>query len=166
MNNEIKKGKFNVIDALIILLVLACIFAVAYRAVDGSSATDNLKEYTLNIKIEDIRGTSLNYFIANDSVRLASSNEYIGVFNSISSDFPAIGAYNENGESIFYPELEGNSVYNEERRMAFGHITVKGIMTDDGFLLNGTKFITLNSELEIVTEHVSAKVKIIGINEK
>lgn len=166
MNNETRKGKFNVIDALIILLVAACIIGVVYRAVDGSATVNAYNEYTLNIEIEDIRGSSLNYFVENDSVRLASTNEYIGIFNSISSDFPAIGAYNENGEYLFYPELEGDTIYNEERRMATGHITVRGTLTEGGFLLNGTHYITLNSELDIVTEHVMARVKIIGINEK
>lgn len=165
---ENKKVRFNAIDALIILLVIALLVGIAYRAVvyDENAEDAKLKEYTVYFKVESIRNTARQYFVAGDIVRMKSTNQTIGVFDSVVQHDPAVGAYNDKGGQIFYPEIENPDIYNDTNCFVIGYITVKGEMTDSGFLLNGDTYISSNSDLEIVTDHIETTIKIISITEK
>lgn len=163
-----KKVRFNAIDALIILLVLAILAGAAYRMVvyDENAKEAKLKEYTVYFKVESIRNTARQYFVAGDVVRMKSTNQKIGVFDSIVQHDPAVGAYNDMGGQIFYPEIDNPDIYNDTNCFVIGYITVKGEMTSGGFLLNGDTYITSNSDLDIVTDHIETTIKIISITEK
>ena len=166
MYNNVNKGKFNVIDALLILLAILCVFGVALRAYNDSRADSKyLAEYRIYFKIDDIRSTSLKYFVAGDVVRLKSSGETVGKLDAIVQHVPAVGDYTENGAEIFYPSKDGG-IYSPTRYNLVGYITVRGEQTDKGFLLGGTTYITSGSELEIVTDKVQTTIKILSIDEK
>ncbi len=166
--NKTKKAKFNAIDGIIILLVLACIASLAYKAfvIGEIENGTGLSEYRVYFKIDDIKSTSADYFLAGDIVRVKSSEKVMGVLDGIVQHIPAVGAYNENGEEIFYPDLNNSTIYDETRYSLVGYITVKGEMTESGFLLNGESYIAPNSIIEIVTDKVESSIRIISINEK
>lgn len=167
MNGE-KKNRFNIIDAIIVALVLVCILSVVFRSFELkklSSGVD-LEEYTLYFKVDNIRSSSLEYFISGDSVRIKSSNKVLGIFEEIIQHVPAVGAYNDNGGEVFYPELEGDDPFEETRYSVFGSISVMGKMTDSGFFLGGEIYLAPNGVLSVVTEHLETQIKITSIVEK
>lgn len=168
MNENAKKDRFNSIDALIILLVIVMLVSVVYRAVvnDGNTIDMGLKEYRVYFTVDDIRSTSLKYFVAGDTVRIKSTNAKMGTLDGIVQHVPAVGAYNDNGAEVFYPELKDQTIYDDTRYSVIGYITVKGEMTSNGFLLSGTTSLTSNSVLRIVTDHIETDIRIISINEK
>ena len=162
------KAKFNAIDALIILLVLTLLAGAAYRMVvyDENANNAKLKEYRVYFKVESIRNTARQYFVAGDIVRIKSTNQTMGTFDSIVQHDPAVGAYNDMGGQVFYPEIENPDIYNDTNCFVIGYITVKGEMTNNGFLLNGDTYISTNSDLDIITDHIETTIKIISITEK
>ena len=174
MNNENKnqntndsyRRRFNVIDAVIVILVILCIVSVIYRFdfIDGIGVSDNNEEYQLYFEIENIRNTSVDFLVSGDTVRNSKTNDKIGVLDEILLTTPALAAYNKNGEEIFYPEI---SEENEETRYyVTGYITVSGRMTENGFLLNGSTYIAANSELAVATENIETTIKVLEINKK
>ena len=166
ISNNGKKVKFNATDVLIILLILACIASVCYKAFFAESLApeSDLSEYRIYFKIDDIKSTSLAYFVPGDNVRLTSSDEKVGMLEGIVQSLLAVGAYNDNGEEVFYPSIDKSN--DETRYSVYGNITVKGKMTDGGFLLGGERYIAPNSTLAIITEHIETEIKIISIIEK
>lgn len=169
MNGEVKKkGKFNAIDAFIILLVIACILSVVYRylMLEEISVDATLKEYVIHFKVGEVSGTSLKYFKAGDTFRIKSSEMRLGTLDGIQQHVPAVGAYNKNGSKIYYPQLEDETIYNTSYYSAVGYVTVKGKMTDEGFLLNGSLYLTANDELQVVSEHIETTIKVVSITEK
>ena len=166
MNSESKNTKFNIMDALIIILVLACICTVIFRALDIKKVTsaEELDEYVVHFKVDNIRSSSLQYFVEGDTVRIKSTNKVLGTLDEIVQHVPAVGAYNDNGEEVFYPSIDKSN--DETRYSVYGNITVKGKMTDGGFLLGGERYIAPNSTLAIITEHIETEIKIISIIEK
>lgn len=167
-NENTKKGKFNAIDAFIIFLVIVCLISIVYRAitVDSDAVNASLKEYRIYFKIDDIRSSSLPYFVTGDTIRLKTNNSTLGVLDGIVQHVPAVGAYNENGGEVLYPELEKHTIYNDTRYSLVGYITVRGEMTEQGFLLNGGTYISSNSVLSVVSEHIETNIRIISISEK
>ncbi len=168
MSENKNKGRFNVIDIFLILLALLCVFSIAYRAlnVDARIKSTELKEYRVYFKVDDIRSSSLPYFVAGDTVRIKQNNKTFGKLDGIVQYVPAVGAYNENGGEVFYPNIEKPTLYNDTRYSVVGYITVKGEMTSSGFSLNGEQYISSNSTLEIVTERIQTTIRIISITEK
>lgn len=165
-NDNTKKGKFNAIDALLILLAILCIFGVAYRTyTEIRTNSDNLAEYRIYFEVDEISSASLKYFTAGDIVRVKSTGNEIGVLDAIVQHVPAVGGYNENGGEIFYPEKDGG-IYSPTRYSIVGYITVKGEKAKNGFLLGGETYISSGSTMEIVTDKVQTTIKILSIDEK
>ena len=165
-NNNEKKGKFNAIDALLILLAILCVFGVAFRAYSESKSNSaNLAEYRKYFKIDDISSASLKYFTAGDIVRVKSTGATFGKLDAIVQHVPAVGVYNENGAEIFYPETDGG-IYAPTRYSVVGYITVRGEQTKNGFLLGGETYVASGSEMEIVTDKIQTTIKILSIDEK
>ena len=163
---RIKKSKFNIVDFLIILFCILCLLGIVIRAMNtGLDMKDNgFEEYTVYFKIEDISSDSVDYFIHGDTVRLKSNNKMIGTLEEIVQYVPAVGAYNESGREIFYPETDADG--EPTRYSLVGYMTVRGKMTDKGFALESGVYIAANGTLQIVTEHVETTIKIIDLNLK
>ncbi|MBR2432016.1 MAG: hypothetical protein IKB23_03780, partial [Clostridia bacterium] len=145
MNNDNKNVKvndsrrrFNVMDAIIVILVLLCIVSIIYRFdfIDGIGVSDNSEEYRIYFEIEDIRNTSVASLVPGDTVRNAKTNEKIGVFDEIVQNIPALATYNNDGKEIYFPPENAENKYDETRYYVTGYITVSGRMTENGFLLN------------------------------
>ena len=169
MKNDNKiTSKFNIMDAIIIVLILACLTSIIFRAmnIDDIRKGTDLEEYRVYFKIDDIKSTSVDYFISGDTVRLKTGNVVLGTLEGIVQNIPAVGAYNENGQEIFYPDFSDQTVSNDTRYSVSGNIIVKGKMTDNGFLLGGDTYLMPNTELSIVTEHIDVSVKVISITPK
>ena len=169
MNTEKSKAyKFNIMDTLIVVLLIICLISVFLRAFEIKNVTSGvgLEEYTINFKVENIRSSSLEYFVSGDSVRIKQSNKILGTLEGVAQHLPAVGAYTDDGREVFYPDIESEELKNETRYSLVGSITVRGKMTDGGFLLNGDTYLAPNSVLHVVTEHVETDIKIIGIFEK
>lgn len=166
-NENTKKGRFNAIDAFIILLAIACIVTVAYRFVstDESLASNNYKEYNVKFAIDSVRASAYPYLVTGDTVRLKSNGKTLGTLSGMNLHIPAVGAYNENGAEVLYPDIANPTYLNDTRYYSVGYITVKGEMTQAGLLVGGV-YVVPNSSLAVVTEHIETTVRIISIDEK
>lgn len=166
-NNQ-NKPKFNAIDAVVIILIIACIAGVLYNAFFGNGYKNdpNLEEYRIYFKIDDIKSTSADYFVPGDTVVIKSSGKTLGMLDEIVQRIPAVGAYNANGGEVLYPNVENATIYDATRYLLVGSISVRGIMTETGFLLNGESYIAPNSEFTICTKFIEANIRIISISGK
>lgn len=161
-----RKSRFNVMDAFIILIILLCIASLVYRygLIDRIGVSNNLEEYQIQFKIENISSNSKNAIIEGDVITLTGTDEKIGTMDKLTSTTPAIAMYADKDTPVFYPEDTDNP--GNTRYEVNGSISVKGMMSDKGFMLNGKTYVAPNSELKISTEHIETTVKIIGINAK
>ncbi len=162
MSNENgKKRRFNVVDAVIILLIIACVAGVAYRTFTLKSVDDNALEYKLYFEIEDIGSESVNYFKIGDAFRTGSGTTVLGTLESFSVNGSAVGAYNDSGKPVYYPADDVLGGY--ARINVGGCISVMGEMTSRGLLVGGALYISPNCTLELVSEHISVTVKVTNI---
>ena len=165
--NESPRRRFNVMDAIIILLVIFCIASIVYRMdiIDGAGVSNTNEEYRLYFEIEDIRSSSISSLVIGDTVKVSSTGEMVGRFDEIVQNIPALATYNDSGAAVYYPPENEENKYDETRYYVTGYITVSGRMTENGFLLNGNTYIASNSELQIATEHIETTIKVINIIE-
>ena len=157
------KTRFNVIDVLIILLALACVIGLVLRFgnVGGLSSAENLKTFDVYFSVSNIAYTSEDAFVQGDTVRLAESGAVLGEFAGLESILPAeFLARDENGNliAVNYPE--------STRIDVTGRIVSHGVMSDNGYLLNGTTYIAAGTEYVVQSEHMDFVLKITNIVEK
>ena len=157
------KTRFNVIDVLIILIALACVVGLVLRFgnVGGLSTTENLKAFDVYFSVSNIAYTSEDAFVQGDTVRLADSGAVLGEFAGLESILPAeFLARDESGNliAVNYPE--------STRIDVTGRIVSHGVMSDNGYLLNGTTYIAAGTEYVVQSEHMDFVLKITNIVEK
>jgi len=151
------KTKFNVVDVIVIVLIIACIggIYVRYNLIDKIGISSQLKSYEITFNSSDLRYTSLIAFQKDATVINRSTGEKIGIFKEIETTSPSsVYVTNSDGtmEKVYYPENTKIDVK--------GKIIVKGIMTDNGFLLDGNYYLANGSVLDISTEKLDITITV------
>ena len=164
-----KKAHFNVIDALIILLVLLIAVGMFFRAriVERLWADTQSSDYVISFSIDDIRYTTPTYINVGDKVYFADSGEYLGEFISESDN---VNALNIAPASKYFTDSNGNVVEvfypdGESRVDAKGRIQCKGYYSKDGgFSIDGRQYLAPGQSINVKTELVSVTINIMSID--
>lgn len=153
------KLRFNVIDVLIVVLVLACIAGIILRfsVLDGMWNTQKLDEYYITFTASNLSYDQLQSIVQaadpdNDGVNwvyFADSNTKLGHLTS---------TLNQNEEKLLF-EVDGTPIYvdypdtepDENKKWTVtGTVLCLGTYSEiKGFLLNGNQYIGANSEFDV-----------------
>ena len=164
-----KKAHFNVMDALIILLVLAVAVGMFFRGriVEKIWEQTQSAGYVVSFSIEDIKYTTPNYIDVGDKVYFADNGELLGEFMSESDNVNALNItpaskyfYDSNGNvvEVFYPD-------GESRVDAKGRILCDGYYNSDGgFSVDGRHYLAPGQSISVRTELVSVTINIMSID--
>ena len=155
--------RLNVIDLLIVLIVLACAVGLVVRFgnVGKMGAEESLRTYDIYFTVSNIAYTAEAAFVSGDTVTLADSGVVLGEFVALESILPAeFLSRDANGNliSVRYPE--------STRIDVTGRITAHGVMSENGFLVNGTTYVASGAEYSVQSEHMDFILKITSIVEK
>lgn len=179
MKNKIKKEKtggekvrrfprFYVLDAVIILLIVAVILGIYFRysIFDMFGNSRNQVDVEVSFSIKNIKDTTSHYIDIGDSVYVKGEGTQMGVLlaSDDNSDMPlgniapASATFVKNGEVI-------NVNYPSETRIdAEGRLLCKGIFAQDGaFMLNGDQYLSAGQVLTVCTEKVTVEITVLNI---
>ena len=83
-----KKAKFNLLDALIIILMLALIGAVIYGLFGGfrNTESEGPSEFTFDVKISNVKETALSLIAEGMAVKDSVTGEAIGTIVSVRAE--------------------------------------------------------------------------------
>ena len=153
------KYKFNVLDALIIILVILCIVGVYFRSNIESwiAPKKELDEFKITVVVEKIKSTSNQYLSMGEKIYLQSGVE-LGTIESFSS-VPAKTYVNDaTGKSIEVNYPEGTYI----------DVTVvincRGTLNEDGFYVNGTQSLSPGSTVNARTEIMDFSFTVVSID--
>ena len=161
------KAHFNVIDAVVILLVIAIGLGIFFRAriVDKLWAESKMGDYVISFSIEDIRYSTPTYMNVGDEVYFADG-ELLGELISESDNVNALNITpaakyfadnNGNMVEVFYPD-------SESRVDVKGKIQCQGYYDEDGgFSIDGRHYIAPSQNIDVKTELVSVSINIMSI---
>lgn len=169
MSVKKNNGRFsiNAFDVFVIILVLALIATIVYKAVDviNIGSVSDKKDYTVVFYAQDEYNTLENYLKNGDNVYLCDSGIYIGtieyymgedvLYENIESDSSEAGSQAPTGEyykTNYYGRIKlCKDAYDNEN----GYITVEGFNIAKGAVL---RVRTDKTEFEIkVTDILAAK---------
>lgn len=165
--------KFHILDAVIIILVIAIIAGVYFRysVVDMLGNLKNQSDANVTFLVENIKDTTELYIKIDDAVYFKADGNKFGTVMEIaensdrplnitpaSETFFVKDGVTENGTSITvnYP--------SETRINAEGKIRCKGVFAPDGsFMLNGSTYLCAGQKYVVCTEKVTLEITVIGV---
>ena len=164
-----KNAHFNVIDAFIIIVLIAAVLGIYLRFnfVDHITSNEQLEKYNVSFSVENIRYTTPTYVNVGDKVYFDDTGELFGVLIS-ESDNQSV--FNIAPASEFFVDSNGSAVEvfypdEESRISAKGRIECDGMYTEDGgFCAYGTRYIAPGQVIKIRTELVTLNVTVTSID--
>ncbi len=162
------KAHFNVIDAIIILLVIAIAAGIFFRSyiIEKLWATSKSDNYVISFSIEDIRYTTPTYMNVGDKVYFSDNGELLGTLLSESDN---VNALNITPASKYFTDSNGNIVVvfypdGESRVDVKGRIECVGYYGEDGgFSVDGRHYLAPGQSISVRTELVSVTINIMSI---
>ncbi len=168
--DKVKKApRFGVLDAVIILLVIAAVLGIyfRYQLMDWITNTRNMGEYNVTFAIDDIRYTTPNYLNIGDEIYFANSGEHLGTLieesdnasNSALIIQPSSETFYIDGvaHDIPYPNLESRVDVKGRLRCTASY------SEDGGLLINGSTYIAPGQTISSKTEWVTVNLRILAI---
>ena len=164
---ERRSPRFHILDAVIVILVIAIIAGVYFRysVFDMLGNLKNQSEAQVTFSVKNIKDTTELYIKINDEVYFKSDGNKFGTVMEIAENSdrplnitPAYEDFYEDGNAITvnYP--------SETRINAEGKIKCKGIFGQDGsFMLNGSTYLSAGQKYVVCTEKVTLEVTIVSI---
>lgn len=154
-----RKTRFNSIDLLIIILLIGCAVALIMRfqLIDTIKSASGGQKAQISFYLSDIRETSEDYFADGDKFFVAGTNDDFGTLKSGFVFTPA---------EVFVETVDGK--YNKSssvtgRSDMRASVIASGTFSDEGFLLNNTKYIAAGSTLSISSDKIEVTVLITDI---
>ena len=150
------------VDAVIVVLVLAAIVGIAirYNLIGEIGINQGLEDYEIHFSVSDIRYTSSDAFVEGDTVSLSANGAHIGTMAGLTSILP-VSAYAVDGSGnvlqIHYPE--------STRIDVTGRILCQGTSSSVGILTESGVNIVPGTTLAISTEHLDVTVTITSVEE-
>lgn len=168
MQNEKNQAKkksprfvLNVVDLVLIIAVLACVVGVylRYNLSENLGVRQELSDYVLSFKIENVRFTSGDAFPEGDMVFLAETNDQeLGTILAIDSTAPS---------EVVFTDKEGDYrilYYPEDTRIDLtGRILSSGVMTERGYMLGGNTYLAPGQSYAVETPRIYVEITITDI---
>ena len=162
------KAHFNVIDAVVILLVIAIGLGIFFRAriVDKLWAESKMGDYVISFSIEDIRYSTPTYMNVGDKVYFADDGD---LFGTLVSESDNVNALNITPSSRYFADNNGNIVEvfypdAESRVDVKGSIQCVGYYGEDGgFSVDGRHYLAPGQSILVKTELVTVTINIMSI---
>ena len=148
--------KFNIVDFIIIILVIALIagIIVRFNFVKRLTASggDDVAKLTFTA---DVTTSSAGEITEGDIYFVVSNDMKLGTLTGFTVS-----------DSFKYEEAEDGTLVkavDETGKNIRGEIEASGNMSDDGFLLGGTYFIAPGQSLEVVSKHGGFTMEILSL---
>ena len=163
--------KFGVLDAVIILLVIAIATGVYFRYsfFDKLDSIKNMKEYYVTFKTENVTSATTRELNDGDAVYFKADGSSFGTLTLKSEEItmaiqeqPATATVFKDGQSyadVQYPQgMDDSLIYG------IGTMSCYCSLGSDGsYLLNGTTYISLGQTYTVCTEKVTVNITITDI---
>lgn len=148
------KPRFNIADAIIIVVALLVIAGIALRVYRIFGTEEELQSVTVEFEISNISSEHIDLY-SGDKLYLTSDNIRVGYIMELTVSDMMEYAYNDQGELV-KATVPGKSTIT-------GKMLLDGKVTEHGFYLGGTILLTESQEISLYTANREAVFKIIKI---
>ncbi|MBQ3483603.1 MAG: DUF4330 family protein [Clostridia bacterium] len=169
MEKEKKVGirrRFNVLDAVLILLAVLCIVGVWQRKnlQELFASGETLEEYTITFEVRELRSTTVDLLTKDTAFYLVDGEDTVAL-GTLTENVSASAATvylqkPDDGETVeaVYPQDE-----YDYRLDVKGALACRGTLHEEHFHVEGKVHLTVNQVIRIYSEKVDLEIRITGI---
>ena len=158
MNKDGKiKGKFNIIDILVILLIIAVVAGIVVRF--GSSVTTAVKsdeEFEYVVKVESVRQYTVDALNKKGKITDKKSEIDLGEIISVETEPSKFLSEKSNGEMVYASQ--------PDRFTAYITIKTKGKESDNSYITADSNELSVGRVTEIISKYVHTSGKIMSVS--
>lgn len=150
------KGKFNIIDLLVILLIIAVIVGIAVRF--GSSVTTAVKsdeEFEYVVKVESVRKYTIDALEKKGKLSDKKATVDLGEIVSVEYEPATFLSQKANGEVV--------KAEQPERYTAYVTIKTKGKESDNSYIMADSNELSVGRSTEIFSKYVHTSGTIMSV---
>lgn len=158
--------RFNLLDAVIILLVLLTLIGVWQRQNLQRLFTveEVLEEYTVSFEIKKIRSTTVAYLDEGTAFYIEEEGERVALGTlsaQVASSAATVELRDQDGNlvSAVYPEDDYEYLWDVS-----GTLRCEGVERDGSFLVGGKLYLAYNKTVQVETEMADLEIRITGIS--
>ncbi|MBR5871806.1 MAG: DUF4330 domain-containing protein [Clostridia bacterium] len=154
-NNAQKPNRFNIIDFMLIVTVLACLIGIAMRTNIKETVIESNDTATVTVMVRGLLNDNVKYIAVGDEYFNQNSGQSIGVLQSVESS----------AAKIRTPRYDGTIAVTDsvDRSDVICKVKVKGLSTSDGFLIDGTAFIGSGSKFSVRSVNLQTEWLVVDI---
>ena len=159
-NTEKNKSRFNGIDLLIVLVILACIAGILIRAYGVNRLERAAHADTVNIsfKVSGLSDTSGNIFAKDDIYYIADTERVFGRLSGFETA-PCMALIEKTDGTAVSARVPGQIDVS-------GTFSAEGKMTDEGFLLGGVEYVYINETYTVESKQCRITLTVTDISVK
>lgn len=150
-------GKISIIDISIVLVVLIAAFGFAYKITRGNAILNVTADtkITMVFQIKGVRQYAMDAVDIGDDV-YERNGPRLGKVTGVRSD----------GYKDVVDLNDGTQVYGEVEGRYNLYITVEGTgrLDEDGYYINGTRFVAVGSEIKIASKRITGDSNVYEIS--
>lgn len=151
-----KKHRFNSIDLVLLLAVIACIAGIIIRSnIRDTVLLSKEEKATATVLIEAILDESAEALHIGDRFQIASNNNEFGTLRSVEISPAKIRFYNNDGTEAV--------THYYDRKDALCKIEISGYNTDSGFMINGTSYIGSGSSFVLHSKYIEFQCTVLDV---
>ena len=150
------KGKFNIIDVLVILLLIAVVIGIAVRF--GSSVTTAVKsdeEFEYVVKVESVRQYTVDALNKKGKITDKKSELDLGEIVSVETEPAKFLSEKSNGEMVYASQ--------PDRFTAYVTIKTQGKESDNSYITADSNELSVGRVTEIFSKYVHTSGKIMSV---
>ena len=153
--NTQKKHRFNIIDFALILTVLACIVGIALRYSLRENVIASNSKATVTVMVRGLLEDNVVHMIEGDEYYYQRSGDKIGTLKSFETKPAVIRNFRHDGTIVETAYLDRVDVLCE--------IEVEGLNTEDGFMVGGSDYIGVGSDILVRSVNLETEWLVVDI---
>jgi len=159
-NNTKKKFRFNLIDFLIVIAIIAVIVVIAFRSgiVKDFTSTAKGKTIVYEIKVGDVQEESFDYIDVGDKIYNNETDACVGTVTEKRKEPSEIYVVTSNGEIVKTVQPGRADIYLT--------VEAKGTVDDGGCKVDGKFFVASGKQFSCYTDDLYFNVEIRDAFEK
>ena len=154
--NTQKSHRFNIIDFVLIITVLACLIGITVRQNLKDQFVDSSDTATVTVMIRGLLKDNVEHLVVGDEFYNQRNGEVVGILK----DFETKPA------KIRTPRHDGTIAITEyiDRTDVMCTIEVEGLSSDEGFMIGGTDYIGCGTSLLVRSLNIETEWLVVDID--
>ena len=154
-NINAKKNRFNIVDFVLVITILACIIGITIRYNLSETLIQSQDSATVTVMIRGLLEENADQLVVGDPYFYQTSGKPFGTLTSVTTS-PAKNRYFKDDGTVYVSEYPN-------RVDAVCTLEIEGYNSKDGFMIDGATYVGIGSDILVRSMHLETQWLVLDI---